>query len=89
MPWVRLIIMCHKMVIFLSTYKLLSRLVFKHDPSFLWKTNFKSKPDALSKEGDIKHFCCGVGRQNRLNCLVLLHFPTETKSPKTEQAFSV
>ena len=41
---------------FLSTYRLLSRLAFKHDPSFLWKTNFKSKPDALSKGWNIKHF---------------------------------
>ena len=56
MPRVRLIIMCHKLVIFLSTYRLLSRLVFKNEPSFLWKTNFKSKPDDLSKGGDIKHF---------------------------------
>ena len=39
-PWVWLIITCHKMVIFLSTYRLISRLVFKHDPSFLWKPNF-------------------------------------------------
>ena len=50
------LIMCHKMVIFLSTYRLLSRLVFKHDPYFLWKTNFKSKQDALSKGWNIKHF---------------------------------
>ena len=49
MPRVQLIIMCHKMVIFLSTYRLLSRLVFKHGPSFLRKPNFKSKADALSK----------------------------------------
>ena len=49
------IIMCYKMVIFLSMYRLLSRLGFKHDPSFLWKTNFKSKPDALSIGWNIKH----------------------------------
>ena len=58
--WVQLIIMCHKMVIFLSTYRLLSRLVFKHDPSFLWKTNFKSKPDALSKWVEHKTFSAVV-----------------------------
>ena len=34
-PRVRLIILCHKMVNLLSTYRLLSRLVFKHHPSFL------------------------------------------------------
>ena len=56
MPWVRFIIMCHKIVIFLSTYRLLSRLVFKHDPSFLWKTSFKSKTDALSKGVERKTF---------------------------------
>ena len=55
-PRVQLIIMCHKMVIFLSTYRLLSRLVFKHDPYFLWKTNFKNKPDALSKGVEHKTF---------------------------------
>ena len=56
MPGVRLIIMCHKMVSFLSTYRLLSRLVFNPDLFFLWKTNFKSRPDALSEGWNIKHF---------------------------------
>ena len=59
-PRVRLIIMCHKMVIFLSTYRLLSRLVFKLDSSFLWKTNFKSKTDALSKRVEHKTFSAVV-----------------------------
>ena len=59
-PRVRLIIMCHKIVIFLSTYKLLSRLVFKHDPSFLSKTIFKSKTDALSKGVEHKTFSAVV-----------------------------
>ena len=57
---VRLIIMCHKMVIFLSTYRLLSRLVFKHEPSFLWKPNFKSKSDALNKGVEHKTFSAVV-----------------------------
>ena len=59
-PRVRLIIMCHKMVSFLSTYRLLSSLVFKHDPSFLWNTNFKSKPEALSKGVEHKTFSAVV-----------------------------
>ena len=59
-PRVRLIIMCHKMVIFLSMYRLLTHLVFKHDPSLLWKTNFKSKPDALSKGVEHKTFSAVV-----------------------------
>ena len=59
-PRVRLIIMCHKMVIFLSKCRLLSHLVFNHDPSFLLKTNFKSKPDALSKGLDHKTFSAVV-----------------------------
>ena len=59
-PRVRLIIVCHKMVIFLSTYRLLSRLVLKQDPSFLWKTEFKSKPDALSKGVEHKTFSAVV-----------------------------
>ena len=60
MPRVWLIIVCHKMVIFLSTYRLLSRLVFKNDPSFLWKPNFKSKQDALSKGVENKTFSAVV-----------------------------
>ena len=45
---------------FLSTYRLLSRLVFKHDPSFLRKTNVKSEPDALSKGVEHKTFSAVV-----------------------------
>ena len=41
---------------FLSKYSLLSRLVFKHRPSFQWKTNFKRKLDTLSKRWNIKRF---------------------------------
>ena len=41
-PRVRLIIMCHKMFIFLSTYRLLSRLVFKHDAFFYGKPILKA-----------------------------------------------
>ena len=52
-PRVRLIVMCHKMVKFLSTYRLLSRLAFTNDPSFLWKNIFKSKTNILSKETNI------------------------------------
>ena len=59
-PRVRLIILCHKIVIFLSTFRLRSRLVYKHDPSFLWKTCFKSKPDALSKGVEHKTFSAVV-----------------------------
>ena len=44
------------MVILLSMYRLLSHVVFKHNPSFRWKTNFKSKTDALSKEVERKTF---------------------------------
>ena len=52
--------------------RLLSRLVFTNDPCFLWKINFKSKINALSKRKNIKHFCCEVhvGRQKQKKNLV-------------------
>ena len=55
-PRVRLINMCHKMVIFLSTYRLLSRLDFKHDPSFLWKPILKANQTLSVRGWNIKHF---------------------------------
>ena len=55
-PQVRLIIMCHKVVIFLSTYRLLSRLVFTNDPCFLRKINFKGKRNAFCKGKKHKTF---------------------------------
>lgn len=67
-PQVRLIIMCHKMVIFLSTYRLLSRLVFTNDPCFLWKINFKGKTNAFCKGKNHKTFSAAkqVGKIDRI-----------------------
>ena len=88
-PWVRLIIMCHKMVIFLSMFRLLSSLVFTNDPCFQWEINFRSKTNASSKGKNTKHFLLRSRPAKLTQSLILSSFPTQTKSPKTVQSFSV
>ena len=90
MPQVRLIIMCHKMVIFLSTYRFLSRLVFTNDPCFLRKNNFKGKTNAFCN-GE-KHKTFSVAKQaGKIDRIVYIFFIFQRKlnRKKTVQSFSV